>query len=207
MSALRDKAFALYDQGFLPISAELKALPLKARSRATYYYEWRKERGLTASGGGESVGGVMTASNNESPPPSPEEVEPTETPELIVSNPEDDLEDPDDEEPPEGDPEEKEPKTTIEAISGISEAQSSKNKDGKTIPERKVATSVADEGIKCVVFLNLETLALFKYAATIQANSGNGHKPLLLGDFLDTTVRDFFEVRGKKLGLINTGGE
>ncbi len=70
-----------------------------------------------------------------------------------------------------------------------------------------VAT-IADDGIKCTVFLSLQTLALFKIAASTQAElSENGAGPLLLGDFLDTCAGDFFEVRGKKLGLIVSGGK
>ena len=84
-----------------------------------------------------------------------------------------------------------------------------KNKDGKIIgPEQKIATTVAEDGIKCTVLLSLRTLTLYSIAKSTQAQlSQNGDGELSMGDFLDTCAADFFKVRGKKLGLINTGGQ
>ena len=70
-------------------------------------------------------------------------------------------------------------------------------------PERRIATTITDDGIKCVVFLSLQTLALFRIAATTQAQFDR-EEELSLGDFIDTCAEDFFRVRGKKLGLISS---
>ena len=105
-----------------------------------------------------------------------------------------------------GEAAEEKPPGSDEDIGGASEVRVPKGKGGKpTGPEMKIATTIADDGIKCTVFLSLQTLALYKIAASTQAQL-NGGEVLALGDFLDTCAVDFFRVRGKKLGLITSGG-
>ena len=107
--------------------------------------------------------------------------------------------------PPGGSPD-KPPKAKADVIGTANEVLAAKGKEGKPEEqEKKIATSIADDGIKCVVFLSLQTLTLFRIAASTQAQYDNGD--LTLGDFLDTCAEDFFRVRGKKLGLISSGGK
>jgi len=100
-----------------------------------------------------------------------------------------------------------EPKVKDESIGGVSEVVQPKGKDGKIEgPERKIATTIGDDGIQCKVFLSLQTLALYRIAAATQAQFDEG-EGLSLGDFLDTCAEDFFSGRDKKLGLISSGGK
>ncbi|KKM85323.1 hypothetical protein LCGC14_1290110, partial [marine sediment metagenome] len=96
-----------------------------------------------------------------------------------------------------------------ETIGEVSEVVIPRSKDGKPMgPEQKIATTVVEDGIKCTVLLSLRTLTLYSIAKSTQAQvSQNGDGELSMGDFLDTCAADFFKVRGKKLGLISTGGK
>ena len=195
----KDTAFELFDAGFSPSSPEVKALKLKSQTRANYYWLWKKGRegNALAPHGGESIGGVSeTRQGKEAAPPKTEQTQETTV-----------------EEAEEGEVEEseepllKQPKERDEGIGTVSEVVTPKGKDGKPEgPERKMATTIADDGIKCTVLLSLQTLALFRIAATTQAQFDGGGE-LSLGDFLDTCAEDFFRVRGKKLGLISSGGK
>lgn len=69
--------------------------------------------------------------------------------------------------------------------------------------KRKIPTSILGEGLRVTVFLSISTLTLYQIAATLQSQY-DGEEALTLGDFLDTCAEDFFKVRGKSLGLINT---
>ena len=193
----KDTAFELFDAGFSSSSPEVKALKLKAQTRANYYWLWKKGReGKTlAPHGGEGVGGidetrqrkeatlVQAEGEQETPLGEAEEGEVEESEEATPK-----------------------PKAQDEGIGTVSEVVTPKGKDGKPDgPERKMATTIADDGIKCTVLLSLQTLALFRIAATTQAQFDGGGE-LSLGDFLDTCAEDFFRVRGKKLGLISSGG-
>ena len=199
----KEKSFELFEKGLSPSSPEVKALGLKAQTRANYYHLWKQAGGSIsqASTGGESIGGI-----DESRAPIPTEAKDPPTEEVMEANPE--------EEPPVGesnleeDPLAGESKIGQgEAIGAVSEAAKEKGKDGKPGgPEKKLATTIAEDGIKCTVFLNLQTLALFRIAASTQAQL-NGGEPLLLGDFLDTCAEDYFLGRGKKLGLMPVGGK
>lgn len=211
MATKKEAAFELFDKGLSASSPDVKALKLKAQTRANYYWEWKKGGHTPAqSPRGEIIGSIDESHlENRQPEPGNEKTE------------EDEPEEEDDEEslpaqgtisqeiPNEagdgGNDSEEEPPPQLtrqkESLGGVSESAPSKDKDG---PDKKIATTVAGDGIRCVVFLSLETLALFQIASSTQAQH-NGAEPLNLGDFLDTTARDYFEVRGKKLGLIQTG--
>jgi len=212
----KQKAFILFEQGKTASSPEVKALKLKGQSRYNYFYEWKK--GGKASDqiskisqslpSGEAIGAIDETKkvSKEATAPKPENQE--ESKEVKEPNSEGMIKDEEGKEdlaPKEAPPEK--PKAKDESIGAVSEVAPPKGKDGQPEgPERKIATVVADDGIKCTVFLSLQTLALFRIAATTQAQIDDGEE-LSLGDFLDTCAEDFFRVRGKKLGLISTGGK
>jgi len=217
----KEKAFKLFEEGKTNLDPKVKALGLKAKTRANYYYEWKKGRevkGSTAHGetghstkllGGETIGGLDETKQTRKEVTSPEikEAISQEIP-SEEAEPENDLEKKDEgEEANEGPEEAKKEQKAQESIGGVSEVGTKKGKDGKPeAPEIKIATTIADDGIKCTVFLSLKTLALFKIASSTQAQV-DGAEGLLLGDFIDTCVADFFSGRGKTLGLITTGGK
>lgn len=45
----REEVFALFDKGATPSSPEVKAFKLKISTRNSYYYDWKKARGLLSS--------------------------------------------------------------------------------------------------------------------------------------------------------------
>ena len=235
------KAFALFSQGCVPSSQEIKDLKLHSSTRYKYFNEWkdqgkpettkRKGTATTISSttpSGEKIGAVdetRTKPKAQAPevkpeePPAPKEQlplpgveeEPKEEPEGEQKEPEELW--------PEDIAAEEAAKAAEEAakarqkpketVGGVSEVAPPATKDGKAVePERKIATTVAEEGIKCTVLLSLQTLTLFSIARSTQTQySQNGEDELSMGDFLDTCAEDFFRVRGKKLGLINSGGK
>ena len=46
----REAAFALFDEGKVASSPEVKALKLKSHTRANYYYDWKQGKGKPPSG-------------------------------------------------------------------------------------------------------------------------------------------------------------
>lgn len=173
-------AFALFGEGKTATSPEVKVLKLKGQTRANYYLLWKKGREAKspAAPSSETAGGIdETKQKQEAPIEEAEEAAPEKT------------------------------NARVEGIGTVSEVAIPKEKEEKPEePERRIATTITDEGIKCIVFLSLQTLALFRIASTTQAQFDNGEE-LSLGDFLDTCAEDFFRVRGKKLGLISSGGK
>ena len=210
------RAFELFSQGYVPLSPEVKDLGLHPSNRYKYFYEWEaagKPTGIeprqshsamvsTKSLGGETIGSIDETKAK----PKNDQGEKPKPPETLSQE----------EQEPEGveediEPEEaktEEPPIQKETIGGVSEAKPSRDKDEQPIKEKKIATLVPDEGIKCIVFLSKQTLVLHSIAAATQAElAEDGDGVLLLGDFLDTCAEDFFRVRGKKLGLISSGGQ
>lgn len=197
MESKKEKAFSLFDQGYSAISPEVKALGLKNHTRGTYYWQWRQLGGAgnpTHSSGGESVGIIDETKQISKEVPVPK-----------VEAKEEEVEANEEEVDEEEEFEDAKPQSPTENIGAVSEALSRKGKNGKTEGgEVKLATTISEDGIKCTVFLSLRTLAYYKIAATTQAQI-NGGEQLLLGDFIDTCVADYFSGRGQVLGLIRTG--
>ena len=207
------RAFKLFTQGFIPSSPEIKAIGLYESNRYKYFYEWRDlgkpevpvgaSKGKpvpvgSKSTGGETIGGVDETKAK------PKEQKPEAQSGEVLSQGEQIPEGVEEAERGEVEEELEKPKAKDEGIGIVSEVVTLKGKDGKPEgPERKMATTIADDGIKCTVLLSLQTLALFRIAATTQAQFDGGGE-LSLGDFLDTCAEDFFRVRGKKLGLVIT---
>ncbi len=196
--AKKEAAFALFEEGKTAISPEVKALKLKSHTRATYFWEWKRGKGVTGSQsrGGETVGGIdetrqIKKDENQ------QEVEEAETPKTeAILGEELEFEEPETEKP-----------QAQESIGGASEAREKEGKD-KDKPSAKAGLTIAEEGIRCVVFLSLPTLTLYEIAAAKQVQlSGNGVAKLTLGDFLDTCAETFFKDRNLKLGLIKLGGK
>ena len=193
----RKQAFALYDQGFVPGSDEVKAVPgLKANTRWTYYTQWRKIKGIKTVGQGAKPDGTtaVAASAGESvrviaekvppkppPPPPPEN---GDTPEADKKE---------DEEEEDGFP-------SLDGGPGAATGEAEKTaavteKVGKGgEPQYK---SVAGQGLLVQVKISVKTMMLYEIAASMTKNG-----PLLLGDFIDTCVEDTYRGRGKDLGLV-----
>lgn len=200
------KAFELFSQGYLPLSQEVKALGLHPSNRYKFYHQW-EESGKpaeppsspsqpamvsTKSPGGETIGGI-------------DETRAKPKPAEALSQEEDIPEGVEDEGEEIAAPPHEKIKAQDESIGVVSEAAKVEVK-GKEELERKIPTKVAEDGIKCVVFLSLQTLALYQYSASLQSQH-DGEEELNLGDFLDTCAEDYYRGRGKKLGLIETGGK
>ena len=200
----KQQAFALFDQGKASSSPEVEALKLKTQTKYNYFSQWQKDKEgkPSASQRDESIGSVDETKQSEKA--IPPKIENGQKP--AIDKTKENKAGEDAEVKPEERVSEK-PKVKDEAIGGASEAVSLKDKEGKPkIPERKIATTIADDGIKCTVFLSLQTLTLFRIAAATQAQYDEEGE-LSLGDFIDTCAEDFFKVRGKKLGLISSGGK
>ena len=200
----KGKAFKLFSEGKVPTDPEVKALGLKAKTRANYYLDWQN----SVAGGDQSPSGEGVGVIDET-----KQIKKVATPPAAKIPQEPESEDRGKEKASLGEDlvskeaKVEEPQTPKEAIAGVSEVITTKDKDGKPEgTEKKIATTIADDGIKCTIFLSLQTLALFRIAATTQAQV-DGDEELTLGDFLDTCAEDFFRVRGKKLGLISSGGK
>jgi len=222
----KDKAFALFSQGFEAKSPEVKALQLRSSTRYKYHKEWEaagkpetnknKDKAPTISSttpGGETIGAIDETKTK--PRAQTQKVQPEETPAPVEQEPllgveeEPEAEGPEQLWPEDISQEQRRVRELAESVGSVSEVATPTSKDGKAIgPERKIATTVAEDGIKCTVLLSLQTLTLYSIAKSTQAQlSENGDEELSMGDFLDTCAQDFFRVRGKKLGLINSGGK
>ncbi len=222
----KSKAFDLFNQGFTPSSSEVKAIGLHPSNRYKYFGEWEKlgkppepsrqgKASIISSSkpSGETIGALDETKTK--PKTQTPEVQPEEKTDQLEEAPE---EEPESEPEPELWPEDipgEEARAKVralveaESVGTVSEVATPKGKDGKPIgPEQKIATTVAEDGIKCTVLLSLQTLTLYSIAKSTQAQfAENGDGELSMGDFLDTCAEDFFRVRGKKLGLINSGGK
>jgi len=203
------RAFELFSQGYLPLSKEIKDLGLHPSNRYKYFYEWKalgKPTGIlprqnqsamvgTKSPGGETIGGIdETQVKHKTPEILSQEEQGTEDIEDETEGIEEDLV------PEEAEPEQ--PPKSDESIGGVDEAGGKRKKKAEE-EKGKYEITVADPGIKCIVFLSKQTLALHEIAAAKQLElSKDGEGKLLLGDFLDGCVETFFKDRKLKLGLV-----
>ena len=224
----KDKAFALFSQGFEAKSPEVKALKLQSSTRYKYHQEWlnkgkpettknqdKAPKISSTTPSGETIGAIdetKTKPRAQTPEIIPEVTPAPEPLPGVGEEPELWPEDIAAEEAAKVAREakaEREAKAKAETIGTVNEVPTPTSKDGKPIgPEQKIATTVAEDGIKCTVLLSLQTLTLYSIEKSTQAQyAENGDGELSMGDFLDTCAADFFRVRGKKLGLINSGGK
>jgi len=183
---LRAKAFQLFNEGKDSSSPEIKALGLKGGTRYTYYDNWKK---FKATGGEtpktEKVklpGGAIIGAYK------PEIVEVNEKPI------DDELQDEVGQEAP------------AQGISGEAKELENEHKipinlggDGHgnnlSIPGKVVGT-----GIPVSVVLSLKSLSFWEVVHSID-------RTLTLDNFIDDCIEDFFNGRGKDLGLIEIGGQ
>jgi len=198
----KSKAYTLFSEGKQSSSPEVKALKLKLNTRYNYFSEWqrtgkpdhiplRESKGTTVAGrttlqGGEEIGGYVEpetpvkaeiATTDDTPPKeTPKIVEDEEGIEALgeaaTPESEESLE-----EPPEG----HKPKIEL----GL---------DGND--KQSVSADVVGFGLPIRVQLSLKTLTLYQYAAS------RAEDDLTLGDFLDLVTTDYFQGRGRDLGLI-----
>lgn len=212
----KEAILALFAEGKSPSSPEVQAIGLKSPTRATYYWEWKKGGGKVTGSlsegtgsvakqrSGETIGGIdetkQMKKEAKSPDTEAKSGEESESTEANPANPENQ------QEPTEAEEEKPKPQ---ESIGGASEVRGKAEDDkSETKPPAKAGLTIAEEGIRCVVFLSLPTLTLYEIAAARQTQlAGNGVTKLLLGDFIDTCVNTFFKDRKLELGLIKTGGK
>lgn len=217
MAGRKDRAWLYFDAGLGPSSPEVKALGLKNQTRSNYFRDWRIDRekngppkvvepevkGKKAVGtgaklpGGESIGGIDETKKvvKKEAKPNPEEAtvveeEPGEKVEK-EANP-----DEGDEAVVGDDPGKVNLEKSEEGVGGLDETKQKAKGKGEV--------DVRAPGIRCIVFLSLQTLTLYEIAAAKQAeNSKNGAPKLTLGDYLDKTSELFFLDRNLKLGLVD----
>lgn len=205
MAKTKDKAFALFTRDKKPRDPEVKALGIKSSTRWNYYNEWKRlgkpspevpeaELGLLKAPkekqkralaetvmlpGRETVGPYKPEVSEAGEKPSAEKVVSEETGEAAVV-------------------EEATPGSEAIAESvgkpGIEIKLGEGDHEHPSIPEKVVGA-----GLPVTVTLSLKTLSFYEIAATVDPK-------LTLGDFLDTCAEDFFQGRGKDLGLIQIGG-
>jgi len=177
----KDTAFALFDEGKVPLSPELKALGLKGSTRYNYYYEWQKQGGTPLSsseskGEGKVKGGKIIS-------------------ELAMVVPKEKVNE-EDEVEGESEPDENEEELEGSEDKGKSSEAKKPSSDGKKPP-----TMVAGQGLTFGITISTKTLMLFQYAASLQEDE------LTLGDFIDTCVEDYYRGRELDLGLVKIGGK
>lgn len=208
----KQQAFQLFSEGYGPSSPEVKALKLTSGTRLTYHYDWNqlgrpvpseekttKEnenpvvKASVGLAGGESIRAIKETTIE---PLKLSEEQLSLAPEVPLTS-----EDKPDEGGGEDGGEEGKGKGEEPKVKGA-------KPEGVEVPtatdeKKKIPTSILGEGLRVTVFLSISTLTLYQIAATLQSQY-DGEDVLTLGDFLDTCAEDFFKVRGKSLGLINT---
>ena len=230
MASKRKLAFELFAQGFPPTSPEVKALGLTSKSRSNYYMEFKNETGATY---GNEKQTTVPSSGAKSQLPGNEGIETpveekpaaidlvealTNGPEIPVddqggeegvaaqgnkvANEEDEVAD------EEGTKEEEvateESKVAKETIEASDQTKPTK-KEEKPAP-RKFAPTIAESGIKVSIYLSIQSLSYYKMAAQYHlAQTGGVEGPLVLGDFCDTCIQDYFVGRDQELGIVRKG--
>lgn len=198
----KDKAFALFTLDRKPSDPEVKALGIKSSTRHNYFSEWKRlgkpspdvpeaELGLLgvpkkAKEKKALVGTVILPGHETIGAYRPEVSEASGKPEAdkVASE------------------------AAAEETKLGSETAAENESEGKPkIPidlgddheRRSIPEKVVGAGLPVTVNLSLKTLSFYEIAATIDPK-------LTLGDFLDACTEDFFQGRGKDLGLIQIGG-
>lgn len=216
----KDVLFALFNEGKDLYSPEVKDIKLKSHTKATYYWQWKqgieKPKGSSAvkptsvkpsSPSGESIGGIDETRQIKKEATSPKKEAIASKSEETVEAEDEEVEDNEEANPEEG-VEPEEPKKE-ESIGGVDESRGKgEKKDGQGQEKKgKYEITVADQGVRCVVFLSLQTLALYEIAAAKQAQlAKDGEGKLLLGDYLDSCSESFFKDRNLRLGLVELKG-
>jgi len=201
----KSKAYRLFSEGKQASSPEVKALKLKLNTRYNYFSEWNRTgkldhiplrerkgaKGTTAAGetileSGEAVGGYAE-------PGTPVKAE---TPVAEVAPVQGTSELAEDEEEFEalGEAAIPEPVDSLEELVEGHKSKIELGLDGND--KQSVSADVVGFGLPVRVNLSIKTLALYQIAAS---RSGDG---LTLGDFLDSVAADYFQGRGRDLGLI-----
>lgn len=179
MVTKRERIYTLFDDGKSPSSPELKALGIKAQTRANYYFDWKRERG------------IATISN---PPPGTRAKGAISELQMVVP-------------PKEAEGEDREAKVEEEEAEGeeggTHEEPETKDeeKDSHSDGKKPLPTMVAGQGLTFAITISTKTLALYQYAASLSKST------LTIGDFLDTCVEDYYKGRGLDLGLVKLGGD
>lgn len=135
----REAAFALFYEGKSPSSPEVKALKLKAQTRANYYWEWKKGGGITplSASSSESKGKVKVRSELE----------------MVV--------------PPE-EAEEEEKEANGEGEESETPEPEGKKKAKPTDGKKAIPTIVAGQGLWFNIQLSTKTIQLYQIAASMQ---------------------------------------
>ncbi len=200
----KKKAFKLFDEGKLVHDPEVRALGLKSKTRSNYYWEWeQRARGGQATNGSqvpsskESIGVIDETKKIKKEVPVQQSQEPEQESQSENNKVEGNGEDDSSEEAKSG-----KSKVKEESVGELKESRGREDKKEKEGNSQNEVT-IAGDGIRCIVYLSLQTLALYEIAAAKQARlSKNGEPKLALGDYLDSCSEQFFKDRNLKLGLV-----
>ncbi len=213
----KERAFELFDAGVPLNSPEIKRLQLKGSTKYNYYGEWKKARGITDSteeekdgirssgvvGKTQLLGGETIAGLNEKD--RPEKQEPVEGP----SPAEGETKQPGSEqEPLWAEDLTNEEISSLERIVEEQRASDKEPPEDKPPPDKgkeesskeKARSSIIGEGLAIQVKISVKSMALFEDARhRIFLNTG---EKIMLGDFIDTCIEDFYKGRGMDLGIV-----
>jgi len=178
--SLKAKAFKLFEKGKDSSSPEVKALGLKGATRYVYYDNWKKFKAAGGEATKEKVKVVLPGGATIGP----------YRPEVIESNIV---------------PSETEQEIKVQETNG--EATKTEPESGEPkIPinlggdhdRPSILGEVVGTGIPVTVVLSLKSLSFWEIAHSIALN-------LTLDNFIDDCIEDFFQGRGKDLGLVEIG--
>lgn len=208
MATTKEKAFALFTLHKMPSSPEVKALGIKSSTRWNYHTDWinlgkpspevsEAELGLVAKApqkakqkrapmsvrlpGGATIGAYIPEGSEASGRPEAGKVTASEAGGKTEG----------DKAASDAAAEETKPESAGKPTIQVNHGE---DHDHASIPGKIVGT-----GIPVSVVLSLKSLALFEVAHSISPT-------LTLDKFIDDCIEDFFQGRGKDLGLVEIGG-
>lgn len=179
----KEQAFALFDEGKVPKSAEVKVLGLKGSTRYNYYYAWQRQSPFPSSEPGSE--GKVKGSKVISELAMVTATEKVKEEEGEKKEDEEELAQSEEGLGKKGEAEEGPP----------AEEKKDKPTDGKRPP-----TMIAGQGLTFAITISTKTLMLYQIAAS------RVEEELTLGDFIDVCVEDTYQGRGLDLGLVKIGG-
>lgn len=198
----KDRAYALFCEGKVPTSSEIRALDVNDSTRYKYFYAWQadgkpdrvpegprhKASPAPSLPGGESVKVIDETRTLAEAEKAKAEEEKAKRKDKKANL----------EERLGAVSEEAEQKEDGEGKEDTEEKEDSEAKSGgpKFPSSSSGAKSIIGQGLTVTCKVSIKTMALYEYAATV------GGDELTFGDFVDTCVEDFFRGRNQDLGII-----
>lgn len=179
----KDRAYALFCEGKVPTSPEIKALGVNDSTRYKYFYAWQ------ADGKPDRV--PEGPRHKASPAPSlpgGETVKAIDETKTLAEA--------------EKAKEQAQKAKLEDGLGAVSEESQDKEDGGgksngaKSPASSSAAKSVIGQGLTVTCKVSIKTMALYEYAGTVAGDE------LTFGDFVDTCVEDFFRGRNQDLGIV-----